>query len=105
MTTLDPRRDLTLQRVIRAPRSRIWQAWTEPSLLERWWIPAPLITRVDRLDVRPGGAFVSTMSEDGETFVPHTSTGSSSPWSRSAASPSPTPSTAPGVRPRPSRSA
>jgi len=72
MTTIDPTLDLTLQRVIRAPRPAIWQAWTDPARLQRWWVPAPTIARVDRLDVRPGGAFVTTMSDDGETFVPHT---------------------------------
>jgi uncharacterized protein YndB with AHSA1/START domain len=69
---IDPALDLTLHRVIHAPRRDVWRAWTEPALLERWWIPAPMVTRVDRLDVRPGGAFVTRMSEDGAAFVPHT---------------------------------
>jgi uncharacterized protein YndB with AHSA1/START domain len=74
MTTpgIDLDLDLTLQRVIRAPRRELWRAWTEPALLERWWIPAPMLTRVDLLDVRPGGGFVTCMSEDGREFVPHT---------------------------------
>jgi uncharacterized protein YndB with AHSA1/START domain len=69
--TLDPTLDLTLQRVIRAPRSEVWRAWTDPALLEHWWIPAPLVVRVDALDARAGGAFVTRMSEDGATFTPH----------------------------------
>lgn len=72
MTAIDPRLDLTLQRVIRAPRSAIWRAWTKPDRLQQWWVPAPTVARVDRLDVRPGGAFVTSMSDDGRTFVPHT---------------------------------
>lgn len=74
MTTpvLNPDLDLSLRRVIRAPRSDIWRAWTEPALLQRWWIPAPMHLRVDLLDVRPGGGFVARMSEDGDAFVPHT---------------------------------
>lgn len=71
MTDIDPRLDLTLQRTIHAPRMAIWRAWTEPALLERWWVPAPTLARVDRLDVRPGGAFVTSMSDDGDSFVPH----------------------------------
>lgn len=71
MTGIDPRLDLTLQRVIRAPRAAIWRAWTEPARLRQWWLPAPTVARVDRLDVRPGGAFVTSMSDDGEEFVPH----------------------------------
>lgn len=69
---IDPDRDLTLQRVIRAPLDRVWEAWTTAALLQRWWTPAPTLTRVDRLEVRPGGGFVTRMSEDGDEYVPHT---------------------------------
>jgi uncharacterized protein YndB with AHSA1/START domain len=72
MSRIDPTLDLTLQRVIRAPRRTIWRAWTDPDLLARWWVPAPTVARVDRLEVRPGGAFVTSMSDDGGAFVPHT---------------------------------
>lgn len=70
--TIEPDRDLVIERVIRAPRSAVWRAWTDAGQLERWWIPAPTVARVDRLDVRAGGAFVTRMSDDGEEFVPHT---------------------------------
>lgn len=69
---IDPDYDLTLQRVIRASPSVVWRAWTDRVRLAQWWIPAPMITRVDQLDVIPGGGFVTHMSEDGEEFVPHT---------------------------------
>lgn len=68
---MNPELDLTLQRVIRAPREIVWRAWTDPARLEQWWLPAPIIARIDRLDLRPGGAFVSRMSDDGVEFVPH----------------------------------
>jgi uncharacterized protein YndB with AHSA1/START domain len=68
---VNPDLDLELQRVIRAPRDAVWRAWTEPAQLERWWIPAPTVVRVDQLEPRPGGAFVTRMSDDGEQFVPH----------------------------------
>ena len=69
---MNPNLDLTLRRVIRAPRDVIWNAWTDASTLEQWWTPAPTLSRVDRLDVRPGGGFVTRMSDDGRAFVPHT---------------------------------
>jgi uncharacterized protein YndB with AHSA1/START domain len=70
---IDDERDLVIQRVIRAPRGRVWDAWTDPSLLAGWWVPPPTIARVDVLDPRPGGAIVTRMSDDdGRTFVPHT---------------------------------
>jgi len=72
MIPTDPTLDLTVHRVIRAPRSAIWQAWTDSAQLQRWWVPAPTVARIDRLDVCPAGAFVTSMSDDGEAFVPHT---------------------------------
>jgi len=68
---VNPDLDLALARVIRAPRTRVWRAWTDPSRLEQWWVPAPARSRVDRLDARPGGGFVTRLSDDGVTFVPH----------------------------------
>jgi uncharacterized protein YndB with AHSA1/START domain len=68
---VNPDLDLALDRVIRAPRASVWSAWTDPSRLERWWVPAPAVSRVDRLEVRPGGGFVTRLSDDGVLFVPH----------------------------------
>jgi len=67
----DPNLDLTIERIIRAPRKAVWIAWTTPESLAQWWLPAPLQCRVERLEPHPGGAFVTKMSEDGETYVPH----------------------------------
>ena len=73
MTPVNPDLDLTISRVIRAPRAAIWQAWTDPDKLEQWWVPAPARCRVQALDPRPGGAFETVYSEDGEHFGPHVS--------------------------------
>ncbi|MGH9235172.1 MAG: SRPBCC domain-containing protein [Acidimicrobiales bacterium] len=71
MIDLDPDLDLRIDRVIHAPRARVWKAWTDPLELARWWLPAPTHCRVDHLDVVPGGAFVTSMSDDGATFGHH----------------------------------
>ncbi|MFS8198290.1 SRPBCC domain-containing protein [Streptomyces sp. CWNU-52B] len=68
---MNPDLDLALERIIRAPRATVWSAWTDPSRLEQWWVPAPSRCRVDRLELRPGGAFVTRLSDDGAEFVPH----------------------------------
>lgn len=67
----DPERDLTLTRIIKAPRAAVWSAWTTPASLEQWWVPAPAKSRVVALEVHPGGAFETEISEDGGAFVPH----------------------------------
>jgi uncharacterized protein YndB with AHSA1/START domain len=68
---MNPELDLGIDRIIRAPRKQVWDAWTQPAKLAQWWIPAPTRCRVERLDVRAGGGFVTLMSDDGEAFVPH----------------------------------
>ncbi|MHA4850175.1 SRPBCC family protein [Rhodococcus sp. MSC1_016] len=63
--------DLTISRVIEAPRSAVWNAWTDPASFEQWWVPAPAKCRVLEMDLRPGGAFTTQISEDGGDFAPH----------------------------------
>lgn len=69
----NPELDLTISRVIRAPRSLVWSAWTDPSSFEQWWIPEPARCRVVEMELRPGGAFVTQISENGGDFMPHLS--------------------------------
>ena len=67
----NPELDLTISRVIKAPRPVIWRAWTDPASFEQWWVPAPAKCRVVQMDLRPGGAFVTEISENGGDFQPH----------------------------------
>lgn len=71
MTTTDSALDLTVSRIIRAPRDAVWSAWTDPAKFAQWWLPAPTTCRVVHMDLRPGGAFETEMSEDGADFTPH----------------------------------
>ena len=69
--SFDPERDLSLSRVIRAGRDIVWRAWTDPALFAQWWIPAPAICRIAEMQVVPGGALRTEMSENGSDFGPH----------------------------------
>lgn len=72
MTTLaNPDLDLAISRIIKAPRSTVWRAWADPERFAKWWIPAPAVCKVVAMDLKPGGAFVTRMSEDGGPFSPH----------------------------------
>ena len=68
---MNPDLDLGIERIIRAPRAAVWKAWTDPASFEQWWLPAPMLCRVERLEARAGGPLVTSMSEDGVTFQPH----------------------------------
>lgn len=64
--------ELTISRHIAAPPSAVWDAWSDPAKLAQWWIPAPIACRVDKLDLRPGGGFVTRMRDEGAAdFQPH----------------------------------
>jgi uncharacterized protein YndB with AHSA1/START domain len=71
ITSLHPDLDLTVSRIIEAPRAAVWNAWTNPASFERWWVPAPEICRVRDMDLRPGGSFRTEISHDGAEFGPH----------------------------------
>ena len=60
-TPFDPERDLVLDRVVPTPRRLVWQAWTEPRHLMKWFCPAPWKTVECDIDLRPGGRFFTRM--------------------------------------------
>jgi uncharacterized protein YndB with AHSA1/START domain len=61
--------EITITRVLDAPRELVWNAWTEPDQLAQWWGPPGWTNRLEaiEMDVRPGGAFrvTSVSDEDG----------------------------------------
>jgi uncharacterized protein YndB with AHSA1/START domain len=61
--------ELSLVRMIDAPRAKLYKAWTDPELLKRWFAPLPYTTPVAELDVRTGGASLIVMrAPDGTEF-------------------------------------
>src|SRR5688572_10237370 len=67
--SFNPELDLTISRVIKAPRRVVWSAWTDPAQFEQWWVPAPARCKVREMDLRPGGALLTDISENGGEFV------------------------------------
>lgn len=60
--------DLHLHRVLPAPRRLVWACWTTPEHIPHWFAPAPVVTKVHQLDLRPGGAFRIEMFMDGKSL-------------------------------------
>jgi uncharacterized protein YndB with AHSA1/START domain len=46
-----------ITRLLDAPRHVVFQAWTDPDRVARWWGPQGFITLHCKMDARPGGAF------------------------------------------------
>jgi NADPH:quinone reductase-like Zn-dependent oxidoreductase/uncharacterized protein YndB with AHSA1/START domain len=60
---------LVITRTFDAPRSLVFQAWTEPEHVRRWWGPKDFTTPVCRIDLRPGGVYFNCMrSPEGQDF-------------------------------------
>jgi uncharacterized protein YndB with AHSA1/START domain len=63
-------RELVITRLIDAPRDKVFRAWTEPTLLERWFCPRPWRAEFTALDLRPGGVNRVVMhGPDGEEMA------------------------------------
>lgn len=55
-----------ITRVIRAPRERVFAAWTAPHLLVQWWGPGPVTCPEAHIDLREGGAYrIANLETDG----------------------------------------
>ena len=48
-------REIRVERIFEAPRERVFAVMTDPELIPEWWGPRRYTTRVDQMEVRPGG--------------------------------------------------
>jgi uncharacterized protein YndB with AHSA1/START domain len=59
-----------INRFFKAPRDRVFAAFTETDLFQQWWGPKTFSCPVAELDPRPGGVFHAEMlSSEGNTHV------------------------------------
>ena len=56
-----PAFELVLERVIDAPRERVFEAWTKPEQMAQWFAPKPFQLVIHTMDFRPGGRFSMAM--------------------------------------------
>jgi uncharacterized protein YndB with AHSA1/START domain len=54
-------RSVTITRVLKAPRSLVWAAWTEPRHLKEWWGPEQFTNPVVEGEVKVGNEMHITM--------------------------------------------
>ena len=66
---LDNPVEIVLSRTFAARRELVWQAWTDPKHVGRWWGPAGFTTTTHSMDFRPGGSWRYTMhGPDGRDY-------------------------------------
>lgn len=70
----EPASSITVHHHFDADQRAVWDAWTDPEVLRRWWgsDPGGVVTSAS-LDVRPGGRFVISFQDSSGDL--HTSTG------------------------------
>ena len=48
-------RELLLTRTLNAPIDIVWEAWTKPDHIAKWWGPNGFITTIIKMDIQAGG--------------------------------------------------
>jgi glutathione S-transferase len=54
---------IEVRRTIRAPRQRVFDAWTKAEEVKAWHAPGPLTVSLAEIDLQPGGAYRIHMRE------------------------------------------
>ena len=68
-TAVQQRADLVIRRVFDATREHVWNAWTRPEEVKKWWGPKDFTAPHISMDPRPGGKYVFCMRGAGPDGV------------------------------------
>jgi uncharacterized protein YndB with AHSA1/START domain len=63
--------ELKILRLFDAPLQAVWDAWTDPEQVARWWGPRGFTLTTHSKDLRPGGRWVYTMHGPDGTDYPN----------------------------------
>jgi uncharacterized protein YndB with AHSA1/START domain len=67
--TAENNHDLVLERFVDVPPAKVFEAWTTPEIIVKWFTPDPWKTLSCELDLVPGGKFNSVMQgPEGQEF-------------------------------------
>jgi uncharacterized protein YndB with AHSA1/START domain len=62
-------REIVVTRLLNAPRELVWQAWTTPEHLARWWGPRGFKNTTREIEIKPGGVWKFIMhGPDGRDY-------------------------------------
>ena len=69
VTTNAENREIAHTRVFNAPRELVFDAWTDPAHVSKWWGPVGFTTTTSKHDLRPGGEWLFVMhGPDGHDY-------------------------------------
>lgn len=55
---------IQIERYFNAPRQLVWDAWTKPEHMQKWWGPKNWSVPVIKMDMRTGGTYFYCMRSD-----------------------------------------
>lgn len=67
-------REIVITRVVDAPRALVWQAWTDPQHVVKWWGPRGFSDTTKKHDFRVGGVWEHVMHGPDGANYPNKST-------------------------------
>jgi uncharacterized protein YndB with AHSA1/START domain len=70
LRSVSPEKEMTLTRLINAPRDVVFRAWTDPAQVEKWWGPKDFTNPVCKVDAMPGGEILIHMQAPDKTIYP-----------------------------------
>ena len=54
-------KQIEVSRTFNAPVEMVWEVWTDPELVKRWWGPKHFISPMAKIDFREGGQSIVNM--------------------------------------------
>jgi uncharacterized protein YndB with AHSA1/START domain len=67
MNKTETQQELVIERVLDAPRDKVWEAWTDPEQFKKWWGPKDFTAPTVEIDLQEGGKYLYCMrSPDGQ---------------------------------------
>jgi len=63
------RRKVTIERSFASSIEEVWDLWTTKDGIESWWGPDGFATKVQKIDLRPGGELLYTMTAVGSDQI------------------------------------
>src|SRR5689334_17565188 len=66
-------REIVITRLVHAPRELVWEAFTNPKHLEKWWGPRGFTDTTEQYELRVGGGWKHIMHGPDGTNYPNKS--------------------------------
>ena len=67
---MDTNRTLTIERTFNAPIELVWEAWSQPEHIAKWWGPPGMEVEIIEHNFEVGGAWkYSMVMPNGGTFI------------------------------------